>query len=307
MAVVTITGMTAVTTAKLTGAAVVEVEDSDVASRKATLAQIRTQMFAGGTGYTAADPLVVGTATLSGALTYGGVTLSNAVTGTGNMVLSASPTFTGTISAAALTASGTATLGGDVVLSAASGLIRRDTSDAADDGSIVIVGGGANSSARGGRVAVFGNESAGPGYVQIIAGNVSGAEIQLTMNGVGDGLVIDRNLLATFGAGIAATTGTFSTSVKTGSGSTAIPNATNTTIFALPGEGHFLVTAWDAGGSGDWVSANVYYLASGAVATAIAISNSSGETMDVSGGNVRVSQNSGSQKTYNWHYLRIAT
>lgn len=34
--------------------------------------------------------------TLQGALTYGGVTLSNAVTGTGNMVLSASPTGTGT-------------------------------------------------------------------------------------------------------------------------------------------------------------------------------------------------------------------
>ena len=37
--------------------------------------------------------------TLSGALTYGGVTLSNAVTGTGNMVLSANPTFTGTLNA----------------------------------------------------------------------------------------------------------------------------------------------------------------------------------------------------------------
>lgn len=34
--------------------------------------------------------------TLNAALTYGGVTLSNAVTGTGNMVLSASPIFTGT-------------------------------------------------------------------------------------------------------------------------------------------------------------------------------------------------------------------
>jgi microcystin-dependent protein len=39
---------------------------------------------------------VTGTTSLSGALTYGGVTLSNAVTGTGNMALSASPTFTGT-------------------------------------------------------------------------------------------------------------------------------------------------------------------------------------------------------------------
>lgn len=37
------------------------------------------------------------TGTFSGALTYGGVTLSNAVTGTGNMVLSASPTLTGTV------------------------------------------------------------------------------------------------------------------------------------------------------------------------------------------------------------------
>jgi len=40
---------------------------------------------------------VAGATTLQAALTYGGVTLSNAVTGTGNMVLSVSPTFTGTI------------------------------------------------------------------------------------------------------------------------------------------------------------------------------------------------------------------
>ena len=39
---------------------------------------------------------VVGATTLSSALTYGGVALSNSVTGTGSMVLSASPTLTGT-------------------------------------------------------------------------------------------------------------------------------------------------------------------------------------------------------------------
>jgi microcystin-dependent protein len=38
---------------------------------------------------------VTGTTALSGALTYGGVALSNSVTGTGSMALSASPTFTG--------------------------------------------------------------------------------------------------------------------------------------------------------------------------------------------------------------------
>ena len=46
---------------------------------------------------------------LSAALTYGGVTLSNSVTGTGSMVLSASPTFTGTATSPSFTATGTTT------------------------------------------------------------------------------------------------------------------------------------------------------------------------------------------------------
>jgi len=50
-----------------------------------------------------------GAITVTGALTYGGVTLSNSVTGTGSMVLSASPTFTGTALATNLTASGVVT------------------------------------------------------------------------------------------------------------------------------------------------------------------------------------------------------
>ena len=49
----------------------------------------------------------VGAVTMNAALTYGGITLSNAVTGTGNMVLSASPTLTGTLTAAAGTFSST--------------------------------------------------------------------------------------------------------------------------------------------------------------------------------------------------------
>jgi len=48
----------------------------------------------------------VGATQFDAAITYGGVTLSNAVTGTGNMVLSASPTLTGTLTAAAATFSG---------------------------------------------------------------------------------------------------------------------------------------------------------------------------------------------------------
>lgn len=44
---------------------------------------------------------LTGATTIGGALTYGGVALANSVTGTGSMVLSASPTFTGTIAASA--------------------------------------------------------------------------------------------------------------------------------------------------------------------------------------------------------------
>lgn len=47
------------------------------------------------------------TLTLSGALTYGGVVLNAAVTGTGNMVLSVSPSITGTASFAAISATST--------------------------------------------------------------------------------------------------------------------------------------------------------------------------------------------------------
>lgn len=59
--------------------------------------------------------------TFSSALTYGGVTLSNAVTGTGSMVLSAAPTF-----------SGNATFGGTVQggTTAVANLILRGTSSA---------------------------------------------------------------------------------------------------------------------------------------------------------------------------------
>ena len=56
----TISNLTPATIARLTGTAVVAADDSTAVTVKATLAQIRTMMFAGGTGYTATDPLLVG-------------------------------------------------------------------------------------------------------------------------------------------------------------------------------------------------------------------------------------------------------
>ena len=79
--------------------------------------------FAGGLtatpiGASSASTGAFTTLSTTGALTYGGVTLSNSVTGTGSMALSASPTFTGTANFATVSAStsvtcGNATLGND--------------------------------------------------------------------------------------------------------------------------------------------------------------------------------------------------
>jgi hypothetical protein len=71
MATVIISGMTLGTSGNLTGAAVLEMEDSLGASVHFTAATLRTKMFAGGTGYTANDPLTAGAASLQ-AVTVGG-------------------------------------------------------------------------------------------------------------------------------------------------------------------------------------------------------------------------------------------
>ena len=69
--------------------------------------------------------------TFSAALTYGGVTLSNAVTGTGNMVLSAGPTLTGTLTGSAASFSSTVATGALTVTGAmtATGNITSNFSD----------------------------------------------------------------------------------------------------------------------------------------------------------------------------------
>ncbi len=75
----------------------------------------------------AGNPATLGANTFSGpqtfnaAITYGGVTLSNAVTGTGNMVLSASPTLSGTVGGA-LSWSGAQTFSAGAVIAASQAL-----------------------------------------------------------------------------------------------------------------------------------------------------------------------------------------
>lgn len=76
----TITNLTPATVANLTGAAVVPLDDSTATTVKGTLAQLRTKMFAGSTGYTAADPLVVGAINASGDTGIGAAALATSAT-----------------------------------------------------------------------------------------------------------------------------------------------------------------------------------------------------------------------------------
>ena len=121
MATTTISGLTAVTAGNLTGTAVAAVDDANTNTRKTSLAQLRTNVFAGGTGFTAADPLTVGaitatgnstiTGTLGGVTTLTATTVVAALTGnvTGNVSGSSGST---TGNAATATTATTATTAG---------------------------------------------------------------------------------------------------------------------------------------------------------------------------------------------------
>ncbi len=63
-----ISALPAATAGNLTGAAILPTTDKNTLTVGPTWAQLRTAIFAGGTGYTATDPLTVGAITTSGGL-----------------------------------------------------------------------------------------------------------------------------------------------------------------------------------------------------------------------------------------------
>ena len=94
MATTTITALTAVTSGNLTGAAVAPVDDSLTNTRKTSLAQLRTNLLAGGTGFTAADPLVAGAATLGATAITGDSSVAGNLPVTGNVGVNAAANAT---------------------------------------------------------------------------------------------------------------------------------------------------------------------------------------------------------------------
>jgi hypothetical protein len=96
-----------------------------------------TLSSSGNTTFTNAPVLSSLTASQAVFTTAGKALTSNAITGTGNVVMSASPTLTGTISAAAATLSGNLTLSGGT----ANGVLYLDGSKVATSGSVVTYNG----------------------------------------------------------------------------------------------------------------------------------------------------------------------
>jgi hypothetical protein len=131
---------------------------------------------------------------LSGALTYGGVTLNNAVTGTGNMVLSASPTHTGTITAAAANFSGTVNhtgafqINGTTETFPASGLIAGTT----DTQTLTNKTLASSTDVIGGVTTTLGSDATGDIYFR----NSSGVLTRLPIGGTGNILNVSAGLPA---------------------------------------------------------------------------------------------------------------
>lgn len=163
--------------------------------------------------------------TLSAALTYGGVTLSNAVSGTGNMALTAGTTFTGTTTVSALSAS---------TISASStsqltGAVNVGSTNVSGDKLVIASGSAALTSIgyfQSGVSQWSTGMSSGSGNFRITAGGVVGAGI--------DAITFNNS-----SAVAAITYATASTSTSTGaltiSGGLGVGGATWTNTLAIPG------------------------------------------------------------------------
>lgn len=120
--------------------------------------------------------------TISQALTYGGVTLANSVTGTGSMVLSASPTLTGTLTASAGTFSSTLASTAHTVTSASAQALAAGLNGATNPAFAVD----ASTASQAAGLKVTG---AATGGTVALASIDSGANTNLSINAKGTGTI----------------------------------------------------------------------------------------------------------------------
>jgi hypothetical protein len=153
--------------------------------------------------------------TLSAALTYGGVTLSNAVTGTGNMVLSNSPTFTGSASFSNIVATNpvaitTNSVSAFTVSQSANNALQVDTSAASQATGVKITGQGVGGGANIAAISTGSNEALtlnAKGVALVSIGNTSTGGVSLGAGGGGvsaTNLTVNTSFTATGLVGYAA-------------------------------------------------------------------------------------------------------
>jgi fibronectin-binding autotransporter adhesin len=116
-------------------------------------------------------------------------------------------------------------------------------------------------------------------------------------------LAIAQTGAAVFSAGISATTGTFSTSAKTASGSQSCLTGAFTTIFTPAGAGSYWIYFYDAGGAN--LSGDFRVMWDGTNALVAEPQTNVGTNQQISGTAVQIQQSSGSTKTMNWTYMRL--
>lgn len=177
----------------------------------------------------------IGAFNINGALTYGGVTLSNSVTGTGSMVLSASPALTGTPTApTAAPGTDTTQVATTAFVTAATGALGTMASQNANNVSIT---GGTITGITDLAVADGGTGQSSYTSGQLLIGNSSGGLTKSTLTAGSNVTITNGNGSITIAAAGPGGGGTV-TSVATGNGLTGGTITTSGTIsIAAPSAG----------------------------------------------------------------------
>jgi fibronectin-binding autotransporter adhesin len=226
MAKVRISALTAIAAVALSASDVVAVVDtSGPVTNKATMAQLRTALFAGGAGYTATDPLTAGALSVTTGA-FSGVVNANA-----GVQIGGAATL-GTTATALLSFESPVTriytgdgTGYSTRFSQRVGSVTTDLVTITDTGNVTIAGlltASANINVGGGHVAVSGganpylslDDGTAPGFVQVVSG-----DINLSPR-AGKGVTVSGGLAAT--GNVSAAAGAFTTGITQYGEDTAI-------------------------------------------------------------------------------------
>lgn len=222
--------------------------------------------FAGTLTFTLAPILTALTASLPVFTDASKNLVSNPMSGSGSVMMSASPTTTGTLTGAAAVFSGNVTIGATYTLSTSGATTTgyTETTDGADTSQLILRGGGSSGGAasRGASLILAGNENPNVGRITLSAGTVTGGEIRFLTSGTLRVTVTETGPV-TFGTASPLTLSSVTDSTTTSTGAlivsggvgiakavfigTTLGVAGNLTNTILAGTGTRMVTATSTG------------------------------------------------------------